>query len=98
MSAPWRSRILGDLGENGPENWWWGEGRDPNVAFDGLLLLDAATPESLAELRGTVLRSRFPGTATRRFMRCRFASCRAATRLGSTNASRSASSTASRSR
>jgi Dyp-type peroxidase family len=48
MAAPWRARVLGDVGESAPENWRWGKQGDE---IDGVLLLYAKTPEVLGRLR-----------------------------------------------
>src|SRR5262249_40934313 len=48
MAAPWRSRLLGDVGDSAPEAWRWGRQGD---AIDGVLLLYAKTPDELAQLQ-----------------------------------------------
>ena len=48
MAAPWRARVLGDVGESAPEKWRWGKQGDE---IDGALLLYAKTPEELDRLR-----------------------------------------------
>ncbi len=45
MTAPGRARIIGDTGENGADNWWWGR-----TAFDTALLVYGETPEAVAAL------------------------------------------------
>lgn len=49
MTASWRSRVLGDVGNNAPGKWWWG-GDTPAQQIDGVLLLYAKTPEALTGL------------------------------------------------
>jgi deferrochelatase/peroxidase EfeB len=48
MAAPWRTRVLGDVGVSAPEKWRWGKQGDE---IDGVLLLYAKTPEELDRLR-----------------------------------------------
>jgi Dyp-type peroxidase family len=48
MTAPHRSRALGDVSENAPEHWGWGGPKSPRV--DILLLLYAATGRELQAL------------------------------------------------
>jgi deferrochelatase/peroxidase EfeB len=48
MTAPWRTRVLGDVGENAPANWRWGKQDD---GIDGVMLLYAKTPEERDQLR-----------------------------------------------
>jgi Dyp-type peroxidase family len=48
MAAPWRARVLGDVGVSAPEKWRWGKQGDE---IDGVLLLYAKTPEELDRLR-----------------------------------------------
>ena len=48
MAAPWRARVLGDVGENAPAKWRWGK---PGEGIDGVLLLYAKTPHELDQLR-----------------------------------------------
>ena len=48
MTAPHRSRNLGDLGDNSPEHWDWGGPRTPRV--DAMLLLYAEDEASLDAL------------------------------------------------
>ena len=48
MAAPWRARVLGDVGPSAPEQWRWGRQGDE---IDGVLLLYAKTPEELDRLR-----------------------------------------------
>jgi deferrochelatase/peroxidase EfeB len=48
MCAPWRSRVLGDEGEDAPEHWLWG---GPQTSVDGILLIYAASPFTLSRLR-----------------------------------------------
>jgi Dyp-type peroxidase family len=49
QQAPRRCNILGDVGENSPEQWEWG-GWNENGEIDGLLLLYAQSPPSLNAL------------------------------------------------
>ena len=49
MAAPWRARVLGDVGENAPQEWRWGKQGDE---IDGVLLLYAKTAGELGRLRG----------------------------------------------
>ena len=45
MAAPWRARVLGDVRDNDPKEWWWGDSqRQP---MDGVLLLYAKTHDAL---------------------------------------------------
>jgi deferrochelatase/peroxidase EfeB len=46
MTAPYRSRILGDSGENSPDHWRWGK-----TVPDAAVLIYGRTPESIEELR-----------------------------------------------
>jgi deferrochelatase/peroxidase EfeB len=48
MAAPWRARVLGDVGESAPEAWRWGKQDDE---IDGVLLLYAKTPDELGRLQ-----------------------------------------------
>lgn len=48
MVAPWRARVLGDVGASAPEKWRWGKQGDE---IDGVLLLYAKTPAELDRLR-----------------------------------------------
>jgi Dyp-type peroxidase family len=48
MAAPWRARVLGDVGSSAPEQWRWGKQSDE---IDGVLLLYAKTPHELDRLR-----------------------------------------------
>jgi cytochrome P450/deferrochelatase/peroxidase EfeB len=48
MTAPWRSRVLGDEGENAPENWLWGGPQNP---ADAAILLFANSPEAIEAAR-----------------------------------------------
>jgi deferrochelatase/peroxidase EfeB len=51
MAAPWRSRVLGDVGGNAPESWWWG---DPaRETIDGMLVLYADEEAKLEDLLAT---------------------------------------------
>jgi deferrochelatase/peroxidase EfeB len=47
MSQPWRARALGDIGDNAPEHWWWGD--QQRESFDGVLLLYADDEQSLRD-------------------------------------------------
>ena len=47
MTAPWRSRALGDEGADAPDHWWWGA---PGTPVDGMLLLYAPSDETLGIL------------------------------------------------
>lgn len=49
MSSPRRQRILGDGGENHPDNWLWG---GPQTEVDALLLLFARDRAALERARG----------------------------------------------
>ncbi len=49
MTGPGRARILGDVGANGPEQWWWGQ-QSAHVA----VLLYGQTPEDFAALTAEV--------------------------------------------
>jgi deferrochelatase/peroxidase EfeB len=49
MCASWRSRALGDMGENAPDQWWWGG--TTSAPLDGVLLLYAPTRLALTRLR-----------------------------------------------
>jgi len=51
MSAPSRSRILGDDGPSAPSAWQWGAGE---TASDGVLLLYGVTPDALESARRAV--------------------------------------------
>lgn len=51
MAAPWRSRLLGDVGDSSPQAWRWGKQGDD---IDGVLLLYAKTPDELDRLRQRV--------------------------------------------
>ena len=51
MAHPARSRILGDVGEDAPENWWWGQ-RPADVA----VLIYAETADAFAALTAEVAR------------------------------------------
>ena len=53
MTAPWRSRALGDVGDNAPDTWWWGG--DSGRPIDGVLLLYAKTPQALASLHASTV-------------------------------------------
>ena len=55
MADPNRSRILGDLDESAPHHWTWGGPNSP--PFDGLILLYAADPATLARLRAELRRT-----------------------------------------
>src|SRR5215472_17358922 len=46
MTTPYRSRILGDLGDNSPEHWRWGQ-----TPPDAAILIYGRTPESIDDLR-----------------------------------------------
>jgi deferrochelatase/peroxidase EfeB/uncharacterized membrane protein len=46
MTAEYRSRILGDFGDNSPEHWRWGK-----TAPDAVVLIYGRTPESVDDLR-----------------------------------------------
>jgi Dyp-type peroxidase family len=48
MTAPHRTRALGDIDENAPEHWDWGGPRTPEV--DAVLLLYASNAPALAAL------------------------------------------------
>jgi Dyp-type peroxidase family len=48
MTASYRARRLGDVGENAPERWRWGGPTTPTI--DGLLMLFAADRAGLAAL------------------------------------------------
>jgi deferrochelatase/peroxidase EfeB len=64
MAAPWRSRLLGDIGESAPQAWRWGK---PGDEIDGVLLLYAKTPDELGRLREHVVATlRKHGHALRR--------------------------------
>ncbi len=52
MSAPWRSRLLGDIGKNAPDQWGWGG--DVAKPIDGVLLLYAKTKPGLDALKARV--------------------------------------------
>lgn len=52
MSAPWRSRALGDVGANAPDKWWWGQESPERI--DGVLLLYAKTKSDLAHLQARI--------------------------------------------
>ena len=54
MVTPTRSAFLGDEGVHAPQTWAWGGPCTPRV--DVLILLYAASPEELAELRDRVRR------------------------------------------
>jgi len=51
MAAPWRSRALGDVGENAPEAWWWGDPARGRI--DGMLVLYADEEAKLNDLLAT---------------------------------------------
>lgn len=46
MSAPWRSRALGDTDANSPDNWLWG---GPHCEVDAIVLLYARSKDRLDE-------------------------------------------------
>jgi deferrochelatase/peroxidase EfeB len=50
MTKPYRSRILGDLGENRPDNWRWG--REPP---DAAILIYGRSDEAVADLKARFL-------------------------------------------
>jgi len=50
MAAPWRSRLLGDVGSNAPETWAWGGG--PGNAADAILNVYAETDDVLNQETG----------------------------------------------
>ena len=52
MAAPWRARVLGDVGENAPAQWRWGKQDD---GIDGVLLLYAKSPHELDRLRDLIV-------------------------------------------
>ncbi|RYE41167.1 MAG: hypothetical protein EOP48_24130, partial [Sphingobacteriales bacterium] len=52
-----RSTLLGDVGINAPENWYWGNADNP---IDCMLLLYAKTPALLDQLTSDV----YPGSST----------------------------------
>ncbi len=60
MTAPWRSRALGDLEANAPDGWRWGGTGKP---VDFVLLIYAATSTRLAEALASELQrlQRFDG-------------------------------------
>jgi len=43
MAAPWRARVLGDVGKNAPESWQWG---GPKKPADAILLVYADGEEA----------------------------------------------------
>ena len=45
MSAPWRARVLGDVGDDDPARWRWGNAE--RASMDGVLLLFSKTREAL---------------------------------------------------
>ena len=47
MAAPWRARVLGDIGADAPERWWWG-GMQPGGEVDAILLVYATSATGLA--------------------------------------------------
>jgi deferrochelatase/peroxidase EfeB len=51
MAAPWRSRVLGDVGDNAPDAWWWGDPERENI--DGMLVLYAGSEDGLRHLIAT---------------------------------------------
>ncbi|HEX7758526.1 MAG TPA: hypothetical protein VF459_03435, partial [Caulobacteraceae bacterium] len=53
MAAPWRSRILGDVGKDAPEHWCWGGLAEEGQA-DAVLILLAKDPAALADLTASV--------------------------------------------
>jgi Dyp-type peroxidase family len=53
MATPYRSRLLGDVGDNDPGRWRWGGPHSDRV--DAVALLFAADADRLAELRGAVV-------------------------------------------
>lgn len=52
MCASWRSRNLGDEGENAPKHWEWG---NPQRNVDGIMLLYAKDDGALATLRDNMV-------------------------------------------
>ncbi len=62
LTAPDRSRFLGDVEDSGPRSWAWGGPQGPPA--DGLILLYAATPEVLNG-RHAELARRFAETGIR---------------------------------
>jgi deferrochelatase/peroxidase EfeB len=46
MSAPWRSRMLGDFGSNDPTGWLWGSAEQP---VDVAVLVYATSADTLAQ-------------------------------------------------
>jgi hypothetical protein len=44
MAAPWRARVLGDVGHNAPDRWWWG---GPGNPADAILNLYAPSAHIL---------------------------------------------------
>jgi deferrochelatase/peroxidase EfeB len=51
MAAPWRARVLGDVGESAPSEWRWGH----DDGIDGVLLLYAKSPHQLDQLREQIV-------------------------------------------
>ncbi len=49
MATPDRARILGDVGDNAPGNWYWGR-ETPDVA----LLVYGTSPQALAQLQARI--------------------------------------------
>ena len=49
MAAPWRARVLGDVGSNAPEAWDWGGKSEDGI--DGVLLLFARTRAEVDRLQ-----------------------------------------------
>ncbi len=52
MAAPWRSRVLGDVGANAPESWLWG---GPANAVDAAIILYASNQAGLDAARALEL-------------------------------------------
>lgn len=46
--SPWRARALGDVENNDPGKWWWGNG--PENRADAIVMIYARTKECLDEL------------------------------------------------
>jgi Dyp-type peroxidase family len=59
MATPYRSRLLGDLGDNDPTHWAWGGPETPRVDVAALLYADTA--DRLGELRADVARDAIDG-------------------------------------
>lgn len=59
MDTDHRNRILGDIGENAPENWRWGNRNDDELHV--LILLFASNEERLKNLYIDLMRQAFDG-------------------------------------